>query len=332
MKNIFSVKTPGGQWWHGEFSVRYDLFTAAKLLLGLVIVPFLLLFYVGKGLYLGAVWLFKRLKPLGSAIALRAAALWFGLCRICKRKPKTEPASETAETPSPERETPEHGRSDRWMWWLLLLSLLVALIGTWRSCSSAEDEGEGEPMVVYDRAFDEVIVARAYLDGVQEKVSDDCPRALVGFKFINDRPVRDFDFEGMTYDQAVDVVARDWKPLVVGHLNPEVVLSKQQMAVVTLAAMRMGKAGFVRSTFLQKVNEGDLVPANGCCCKRPTVRFIRPVTSRNSIFTFCSCFGTGIWQSTNCSIFRCSRIRGLTSALFIRSTANTFIRRKSETD
>lgn len=65
MKNIFSVKTPGGQWWHGEFSVRYDLFTAAKLLLGLVIVPFLLLFYVGKGLYLGAVWLFKRLKPLG---------------------------------------------------------------------------------------------------------------------------------------------------------------------------------------------------------------------------------------------------------------------------
>lgn len=158
MKNIFSVKTPGGQWWHGEFSVRYDLFTAAKLLLGLVIVPFLLLFYVGKGLYLGAVWLFKRLKPLGSAIALRTAALWFGLCRMCKRKPKTEPASETAETPSPERETPEQGRSDRWMWWLLLLSLLVALIGTWRSCSSAEDEGEGEPTVVYDRAFDEVIV------------------------------------------------------------------------------------------------------------------------------------------------------------------------------
>ena len=94
MKNIFSVKTPGGQWWHGEFSVRYDLFTAAKLLLGLVIVPFLLLFYVGKGLYLGAVWLFKRLKPLGSAIALRTAALWFGLCRMCKRKPKTEPDSE----------------------------------------------------------------------------------------------------------------------------------------------------------------------------------------------------------------------------------------------
>lgn len=44
------------------------------------------------------------------------------------------------------------------MWWLLLLSLLVALIGTWRNCSSAEDEGEGEPTVVYDRAFDEVIV------------------------------------------------------------------------------------------------------------------------------------------------------------------------------
>lgn len=64
MKNIFSVKTLG-HWWRGEVSVRYNLFTVARMLLGLIAVPFLLLFYAGKGLYLGAVWLFKRLKPPG---------------------------------------------------------------------------------------------------------------------------------------------------------------------------------------------------------------------------------------------------------------------------
>lgn len=280
MKNIFSVKTVDGRWWQGKLSVRYNLFTVLKMLLGLVIVPFILLFYIGKGLYRGLVWLAKRLKPLGLAFAALVVAFWAWLRQAFKRKPKvtTEPPFEaepddvSVQTQGRDdtamwKELPNwdnvsvqtQGRDDRWLWWLLLLSLLVAMVGTWRSCSSVEDDYYvDEPRIVYDQAFDEVIVARAYLDGVQEKVSGSCPRALVGFKFINDKPVGEFNFEGMTYDQAVEVVARDWKPLVVDRLNPEIVLSKQQMAVVTLAAMRMGKNGFARSTFLQKVNEGDL--------------------------------------------------------------------------
>ena len=45
----------------------------------------------------------------------------------------------------------------------------------------------------------------------------------------------------MTYEQAIQVVAEDWKPLVVDNLSADVKLSEQQMAVVTLVAMRMGK-------------------------------------------------------------------------------------------
>ena len=62
----------------------------------------------------------------------------------------------------------------------------------------------------------------------------------------------------MTYDEAVKIVAEDWKPLVVENLNPAVELDEQQMAVIILTAMRMGKYGFVRSTFLKKINAGDL--------------------------------------------------------------------------
>lgn len=106
------------------------------------------------------------------------------------------------------------------------------------------DGPSAAPAQVYDNSFDRVIVARAYLDGVQTTVSKDCPRALVGFKFINNQPVKNFNFTGMTYEQAIQVVAEDWKPLVVDNLSADVKLSEQQMAVVTLVAMRMGKTDF----------------------------------------------------------------------------------------
>ena len=134
-------------------------------------------------------------------------------------------------------EDPQTATSDRrrnWMWLLILLLLLLGGILTWRSCTSKNnaDEPSAAPAQVYDNSFDRVIVARAYLDGVQTTVSKDCPRALVGFKFINNQPVKDFNFTGMTYEQAIQVVAEDWKPLVVDNLSADVKLSEQQMAVV----------------------------------------------------------------------------------------------------
>ena len=144
---------------------------------------------------------------------------------------------------------------------LAVVLLIVLAVVCWRSC---QNRNEPLPVVTeiespeetYNRAFDDVVIARAYLDGVQTEVDAKCPRALVGFKFINDKPVKDYDFNGKTYEEAVKIVAEDWKPLVVGSLNENVRLSEQQMAVVTLAAMRMGKNGFKRSTFLKKLNEG----------------------------------------------------------------------------
>lgn len=144
---------------------------------------------------------------------------------------------------------------------IIVLLIILAIVWSWRSC---QNRNEPLPVVteiespekIYERAFDDVVIARAYLDGVQTEVDAKCPRALVGFKFINDKPVKDYDFEGKTYEEAVKIVAEDWKPLVVGSLNKDVRLSEQQMAVVTLAAMRMGKNGFLRSTFLKKLNEG----------------------------------------------------------------------------
>lgn len=143
----------------------------------------------------------------------------------------------------------------------IMLLIVLAVVWSWRSC---QNRNEPLPVVTeiespeetYNRAFDDVVIARAYLDGVQTEVDAKCPRALVGFKFINDKPVKDYDFNGKTYEEAVKIVAEDWKPLVVGSLNENVRLSEQQMAVVTLAAMRMGKNGFKRSTFLKKLNEG----------------------------------------------------------------------------
>ena len=143
----------------------------------------------------------------------------------------------------------------------IMLLIVLAVVWSWRSC---QNRNEPLPVVTeiespeetYNRAFDDVVIARAYLDGVQTEVDAKCPRALVGFKFINDKPVKDYDFNGKTYEEAVKIVAEDWKPLVVGSLNEDVRLSEQQMAVVTLAAMRMGKNGFKRSTFLKKLNEG----------------------------------------------------------------------------
>ena len=242
MKKIFSLET-GKNWWQGKVTVNYNLLIVALVLA----TPFIIIYFILRGLWLGVKWFATE------AVAPAAVWIWGVLTKffVWLKELFKRPAEQT--TDKPKRE-PNYN----WLWLVLALLLLLGLLLTWRSCSSDDRQ---EPTAVYTKAFDEVIIARAYLDGVQEKVSENCPRALVGFKFINDKSVANYDFNGMTYDQAVRVVAEDWRPLVLDNLNPEISLNKQQMAVITLAAMRMGKYGFARSTFLQKVNEGKFEEA-----------------------------------------------------------------------
>lgn len=254
------IFNPSEKWFKGEIILRYNLKTLLKLILFIIILPFAVLYYLGKALWQSACWLGKnlwqgicwlgrKLWPVICGLGLLLLAFWTWLKGLFRKKAK----------PAEDPQTATSDRRRNWMWLLILLLLLLGSILTWRSCTSKNnaDEPSAAPAQVYDNSFDRVIVARAYLDGVQTTVSKDCPRALVGFKFINNQPVKDFNFTGMTYEQAIQVVAEDWKPLVVDNLSADVKLSEQQMAVVTLVAMRMGKNGFPRSTFLQKVNEGD---------------------------------------------------------------------------
>lgn len=256
----FQIKPFDGKWYQGEIRIQYNLLTVLKVLvlaaaLALVAAIIYLLFQGACWLWdailmpmfswIGDNWLWLLLSLLGIAALIWA---WLkGLFRNLFRRGA------------------QNQQSKKHSWWWLLIAVLALLLGLlcWRSCSGDEREKEAEETVytVYDLSFDKVIIARAYLDGVQEKVNENCPRALVGFKFINDKSVKDYNFAGLTYEESVKIVSNDWKPLVVENLNPELQLSEQQMAVITLAAMRMGKYGFARSTFLQKVNEGNFAEA-----------------------------------------------------------------------
>lgn len=237
----FSVKTDGA-WWKGEVTFRYNL-----------LIPLLVFLYIGKGI----VWLIKKLIEgikkifpflilLFCTVGAALLAFWKWFKSLFKRKSSTGEPSEN---------------SRRYWWWLLPFLLLLAIIlFCWKSCIPEKENVTVTPETpgqIYDHSFDKVVIARAYLDGVQKTVSSNCPRALVGFKFINDKPVKEYNFNGLTYEQSVAIVASNWKPVVLDNLNPGIALSEQKMAVVTLAAMRMGKNGFRKSDFLKKVNEGD---------------------------------------------------------------------------
>lgn len=245
MKKIFSF-TAGKNWWQGSLTVNYNL----KVLLLILCFPFILLYVLGSYLVDGLVWLWSHaLKPFGFIVWGWLVLFWDWFTGLFKRTAPDNPAA-------------ERKKENAWHWIGAAVVLVLLIVALWHSCSNSMKSGFADmPEVVYDEAFDNVVTVRAYLDGVQESVDEDCPRALVGFKFINDKPVTEYDFSGLTYEESVDVVAQDWRPLVLNHLNSEVKLTNKQMVVVTLAAMRMGGRRFANSTFLAKVNEGNLEEA-----------------------------------------------------------------------
>lgn len=249
MKKIFSF-TAGKNWWQGSVTVNYNFKTIVKLLLLIIALPFLLLYVLGLYALDGLKWLWnKAIKPFGFILWGWLVLFWDWFVGLFKRTAPDDPVA-------------ERKKENSWHWIGAAVVLVLLIVAFWHSCSNSMKSGFADvPEVVYDEAFDNVVVARAYLDGVQETVNEKCPRALVGFKFINNKPVKDYDFSGLTYEESVDVVAQDWRPLVLDNLNSEVKLTHNQMVVVTLAAMRMGRYRFANSTFLAKVNEGNLKEA-----------------------------------------------------------------------
>lgn len=234
---------------------RFNLKIIAKILLALVALA--LVAFVGYWLFQGVVWVgsaaWTGLCWLASqwmwilGILLLALLLW-GFSKVNWKSLKAQKVS------------PQTGR--RLLWILATLLLLLLCFLAFRSCG--DDKAQLEDVVViederfehkFSEAFDYVVTSRAYLDGVQN-ADDRIARALVGLKYVDGKAVSPRDFEGKTYEEAVRVIAKDWRGLVQESLNGTQ-LSKQQLVTLTLFAMRNGRYGFVKSDFLKAVKAGE---------------------------------------------------------------------------
>ena len=257
MKSIFSFRT-FGKWTKGEFAIRYNVTTLTKWAVALLLLywTYLIvkgLIWGGKKAIDGLVWCWDNWQ--WTLPCLLFVLLIYGIWRsgwlknLFKRRPKVE---EITESPMPS------GNKRKWLWLLLLIPLGLLLWLLFKPAPQPavieERTAKAEQEQIYDQAFDDVVIARAYLDGVQTSGS----RVLVGLKYIQGLSVKGMNFDDKTYDEAKKIVAEEWKPLVLDNLNPEVKLTKQQMSAAVLTAMRMGPNGFPRSTFCKEVNAGNL--------------------------------------------------------------------------
>lgn len=234
---------------------RFNLKMIAKILLALIVLA--LVVFLGYWLFQGIVWVggaaWSGICWLASqwiwilGILLLALLIW-GLSKINWRNVKAQKVSQKT------------GRTLLWVLAAIILLLLCFL--AFRSCG--DDKAQPEEVVVieddefereFNEAFDYVVTSRAYLDGVQS-ANDKIARALVGLKYVDGKSVTPRDFEGKTYEEAVKVIAKDWRGLVQESLNGTQ-LSKQQLVTLTLFAMRNGKYGFVKSDFLEVVKAGE---------------------------------------------------------------------------
>ena len=234
---------------------RFNLKMIAKILLALVLLA--LIAFIGYWLVQGAIWVggaaWSGICWLASqwmwllGISLLALLIW-GLSKINWKSVKAPKVSQKT-----------------WrtlLWALAAIILLLLCFLAFRSCG--DDKVQPEKVVIinedefereFNEAFDYVVTSRAYLDGVQS-ADDKIARALVGLKYVDGKSVTPRDFEGKTYEEAVKVIAKDWRGLVQESLNGTQ-LSKQQLVTLTLFAMRNGKYGFVESDFLKTVKAGE---------------------------------------------------------------------------
>ena len=250
---FLNIETFDGQWWRGRVTINfhYDLLKCLVFLVALVAVA-----AIGFGLYwlaVGLLW--PALKLIWTGIcwlagywvwilgAVLLALIIWGLTKI----------------KWPKHEQKEEKELKVWPFLVLLLILLIGVFGL-KYCSPENRRVRPQKSVVvtpesFDETFDWVVTTRAYLDGVQHSGSK-ANRALVGFKFVNGEPVTGKIFEGRTYEEAVKVVADDWRELIVESLE-QTELSEQQLVAVTLFAMRNGKYGYTNSDFLHELQNGN---------------------------------------------------------------------------
>lgn len=263
MQNIFSVTSANGHWWEGTLSVRYNLLAIVKLIGGLLALAAALfgLYWLGIGLWalLGLIW--DGMCWLGTAI-------WSGLCWLAAQWLWILGAALLAlviwlfsRIKLPEWDEKDDNDKRSWKWLrLLLLALLLGgcIFLLFKSCDGSEPEPKPQPEVVtperFDEAFDWVVTTRAYLDGVQNGDTK-AEVALVGLKFVNGESVTKMSFQNQTYEEAVDIIAADWRGLVADNVHVQ--LTDNQLIALTLFAMRNGKYGFLKSDFLRNVNNGN---------------------------------------------------------------------------
>lgn len=253
MKSIFSVTTKDGHWWEGTLSVRYNLLTITKIIGALlaVVVGLFCLYWLGIGIWAflkllwdGLCWLAGKWLWILGVIAL--AFIGWLLSKINWNIPK------------PEKKDKNEKNSWDWLWVLLiLLCLFGGLFWLTQDGDRNKPKPNPQPGVVtperFNETFDWVVTTRAYLDGVQEG-NTKAEVALVGLKFVNGEPVTNMSFQGKTYEEAVAIIASDWRNLVAENVH--VPLNDNQLIALTLFVMRNGKYGFLQSDFLRNVNDG----------------------------------------------------------------------------
>ena len=164
----FELKSLNGKWYQGQLVIRYNLLNVLRVLIlaALAAVALAILYWIVKGL----IWCFVQLTPafvwigdnwwwlLLSLLGI-VGLIWawmYGLFRnLFKRRPKMN--------------RPQHeGKRNLWPW-LLLLALVLGIVLCWKSCSGDDKKSaavENVQAAVYDKSFDKVIIARAYLDAV----------------------------------------------------------------------------------------------------------------------------------------------------------------------
>lgn len=254
MNTIFSLKKKTA--YSGEVVIRYNFKSILKWMI--ILTAMALICGIAYGIIRGAIWLFEAIMPvfawvgdhwLGTTLILLALAglVWAGILGWYRKLFRYG------------REKMLN-RKGSWLWLLAALLLLLCVFFVWKGCGTDKQE---TPETVFKQAFDDVITTRAYLDGVQNKGGN---LALVGLKYVQGLSVREMSFDGKTYDEAVAIVANEWRPLVMDKLVVADKLDKQQLSVVILAAMRMGPSGFQSSAFLAKLNAGKFDEALNALC------------------------------------------------------------------